>query len=75
MSKLPTDRQVALSTVLWAGVKIGLIGGIIAVLIALEGMLQAFSTRDIIGGVVSMSQILLLITFFASAYIAVSRSG
>ena len=31
-----------LSTVLVAGVKIGLIGGIIAVSIALEGMLQAF---------------------------------
>jgi branched-chain amino acid transport system permease protein len=75
MSKLPTERQVALSTVLGAGVKIGLIGGVISVLIALEGMLQAFSTRDIIGGVVSMSQILLLITFFASAYIAVTRSG
>jgi branched-chain amino acid transport system permease protein len=75
MSKLPTDRPVTLSAILTAAAKIGLLGGVIAVLIALEGMLQAFATRDIIGGVITMSQVLLLITLFASAYIAVTRSG
>lgn len=56
-------------------VKIGLLGGLIAVLIALQGMIQVFSARDIIGGVVSMSQMLLLMTFFATGYLAVSRSA
>ncbi len=68
-------QEVEISTVLGTGIRIGLIGGVIAVLIALEGMLQAFQTRDIIGGVISMGQILLLITVLASAYVAVSRSG
>ncbi len=62
------------SAALATGGKVGLIGGIVAFFIALEGMLQAFATRDIIYGVVSMSQILLLITFFGAGYIAVSRS-
>lgn len=56
-------------------IKIGLIGGIVAVSIALEGMIQAFSTRDIVSGVISMGHMLLLITLFASSYIAISRSG
>ncbi len=75
MSQSPTNRPVALSTALGAGVRIGLIGGIIAVSIALVGMLQAFAARDIVSGIVSMSQILLLITFFACAYLAITRSG
>ena len=56
-------------------IKMGLLGGLIAVLIALLGMIQVFSARDIVGGVVSMSQILLLMTFFATGYLAVSRSA
>jgi branched-chain amino acid transport system permease protein len=56
-------------------IKIGLIGGIVAVSIALEGMIQAFSARDIVSGVISMGHMLLLITLFASSYIAISRSG
>ncbi len=63
------------SAALSAGIKVGLIGGIVAFFIALQGMLQAFATRDIVSGVISMSHILLLITFFGSAYTAVSRSG
>ncbi len=55
-------------------IKIGLIGGIVAVAIALEGMIQAFSMRDIVSGIISMGHTLLLVTLFASAYFAVSRS-
>jgi branched-chain amino acid transport system permease protein len=44
------------------------------VIIALEGMIQAFNTRDIIGSVVAMSQALLLIVFLGTAYIAIIRS-
>ena len=60
---------------LQTGIKVGLVGGTIAVFIALEGMMQAFSARDIISGVVSMSQMLLLMTFFVTGYLAVVRSG
>ncbi len=55
--------------------QLGLAGGVVAIFIALQGMMQAFSTRDIISGIVSMGQVLLLITFFFVAYVAVSRSG
>ncbi|MCL4488052.1 MAG: leucine/isoleucine/valine transporter permease subunit [Chloroflexi bacterium] len=55
--------------------KMGLIGGIIAVLIALEGMVQAFNTRDIVSGVVSMGIIIIFITYFATAYVAAAKSG
>ncbi len=75
MSDSTPTTSTAAGPALRVGVKIGLLGGIVAVLIALQGMLQAFVTRDIIGGVVSMSIVLLLITYFLSAYVAVTRSG
>ncbi len=56
-------------------VRLGLVGGLVSVAIALEGMIQAFNTRSIIGGVVAMSQLLLLMTYFGVAYMAVRRSG
>ncbi|MGE5262852.1 MAG: branched-chain amino acid ABC transporter permease [Acidobacteriota bacterium] len=68
-------RAAVPATVLRNGIRIGLLGGIVAVFIALTGMMQAFSVRDIISGVVTMSQILLLITFFGTAYVVVSRRG
>ena len=69
------ETQVTTADVLKSGLKIGLIGGIVGISIALEGMLQAFNVRNIISGVVTTSEVLLLITFFGSAYFAVSRSG
>lgn len=54
--------------------KFGLIGGLVAVSIALQGMIQAFSVRDIITGVLSMSQMLLLVTFFATAYLSIAKT-
>ncbi len=75
MQKTDTVPANSLSPAMSTGVKIGLIGGIIAFFIALQGMLQAFATRDIVSGLVSMSQILLLVTFFGAAYAAASRSG
>ncbi len=69
------ETQVTTADVLKSGLKIGLVGGLVGVMIALEGMLQAFSARDILSGLVTMSQVLLLLTFFGSAYFAASRSG
>ncbi len=54
--------------------QIGLLGGIIAVLIGWQGMIVAFSTRDIIGNVISMGHTLLFITIFATGYIAITHS-
>ena len=48
-------------TVLEQGIKIGLIGGVSAVLLALIGMVEAFSQRDIISNVISMGHTLLLL--------------
>lgn len=61
---------------LWVrqSVRMGLLGGMVAVFVALEGMVQGFSTRDIVSGVVSMGIIVLLITFFAISYVAIRRS-
>jgi branched-chain amino acid transport system permease protein len=75
VAKSNAERVAAFVAVLGTGVRIGLVGGIVAVSIALQGMIQVFSTRDIVGGILSMGQSLLLITFFAVAYVAVSRSG
>jgi branched-chain amino acid transport system permease protein len=68
------ERKAALRAALGTGVKTGLIGGIVVVSIALQGMIQTFSTRDVVSGILSMSQSLLLIAFFATAYLAVSRT-
>jgi branched-chain amino acid transport system permease protein len=56
-------------------VQIGLIGGVVAVLLSLVGMVEAFSKRDIIAGVISLGQILLLIITFTIGYIAAKRNG
>ncbi len=69
------EQTTAPATVIANAFRVGLIGGIVAVFIALTGMMQAFSTRDIISGIVSMSQVLLLLAFFGSAYVALHRSG
>ncbi len=75
MNTVLIETQVTTADVLKTGFKIGLIGGVVAVMIALEGMVQAFSVRDIISGLVTMSQVMLLLTFFGAAYFAASRSG
>lgn len=54
-------------------VQFGLIGGLVAVAIALQGMVQVFNARNIISNVLTMSQMLLLATFFVTGYMAVSR--
>lgn len=52
-------------------IRIGSLGGIIAVFIVLLGMVEAFATRDIIGGVIDMGRTLLLIAFFMTGYFAI----
>lgn len=68
-------NAIAPGDLLSNGVRVGVVGGIAAVFIALTGMIQAFSTRDVVSGVVSMSQVLLLLAFFGSGYAAIQRGG
>jgi branched-chain amino acid transport system permease protein len=56
-------------------IQIGLIGGAMAVLVSLVGMVEAFHKRDIIAGVISMGQTLLLAIGFTLSYIAARRVG
>ena len=56
------------------GIKIGLIGGIVEVLLALVGMIEAFSQRDIISHVISMGHTLLLLVILFMAYLAAKRT-
>jgi branched-chain amino acid transport system permease protein len=60
---------------LWEhGIKIGVIGGVAAMMIALVGMVESFSRRDIIAEVVTMGQILLLIMGIMMGYVAAKRT-
>jgi branched-chain amino acid transport system permease protein len=55
-------------------VKSGLIGGIVALLLVLVGMVEMFGKRDIIGGVISMGHTLLLFPLAMATYLAVHRA-
>ncbi len=55
-------------------IKIGLIGGIVEVLLALIGMVEAFSKRDIITNVISMGHTLLLLAAVFMGYLAAKRT-
>jgi branched-chain amino acid transport system permease protein len=56
-------------------VQTGLIGGSVAVLLSLVGMVEAFHKRDIIAGVISLGQTLLLVILFTFGYMAAKRTG
>jgi branched-chain amino acid transport system permease protein len=55
-------------------VKIGLIGGVVEVLLALIGMIEAFSQRDIISHVISMGHTLLILVVLYTASLAAKRT-
>ena len=60
---------------LWEhGIKTGVIGGVAALIIALVGMVESFSRRDIIAEVITMGQVLLLIVGIMMGYIAAKRT-
>ncbi len=51
----------------------GLLGGLVAAIISLIGLIQAFNTRDLIGGLLPLGLAFLLTTFFAMSYIAIRK--
>jgi branched-chain amino acid transport system permease protein len=54
--------------------KIGLIGGVVAALLSLIGMIEAFSQRDIISHIISMGHTLLLLVVLLMGYLAAKRT-
>lgn len=67
---MSTDRPFSLAD----AAKLGLFGGIAAVLISLVGMAEAFSKREIIADVVSMAQVMLLGVAFVAAFFAAGKA-
>jgi len=60
----------------WLGaIQIGLIGGVVALLVSLIGMVEEFSQRDIISGVITMGQTLIVIAILMAGYFAASRAA
>jgi branched-chain amino acid transport system permease protein len=55
-------------------IKIGLIGGVVEVLLALIGMIEAFSQRDIVSHIISMGHTLLLVVVLFMAYLAAKKT-
>ena len=58
-----------------SAVNIGLIGALVVVLLALIGMVQTFSKRDIIYQIVTMGNILLLLTAVFFGYLSAKKAG
>ncbi len=60
---------------LWKhGVKTGLLSGLITVLLSLMGMVEAFSQRQIVSGILSMDQSLLGAAVVFMGYVAAKRT-
>ncbi len=57
-----------------AAVRLGLIAGVVGVLLALIGMVGAFSGRYLIGGVLTFGHVLLAITPLLAGYLAARRA-
>ena len=75
MTRSPATQKRALPRWLKAALQWGLIGGLIAVAIAVQGIFLAFSTRAIVGGIISTGVALLLLTFFVAGYVAIRSCG
>jgi branched-chain amino acid transport system permease protein len=60
---------------LWQqGVKNGLIGGVVAIILALVGMVQSFAPRDIVSNVIHMGHTLLLLVAIFMGYMAAKKT-
>jgi branched-chain amino acid transport system permease protein len=55
--------------------RIGFIGGILAVLVSIIGMVETFDGRDIVAGVISMGQTVLVAIIFATSFMAAEKSS
>jgi len=58
-----------------ASLKMGLIMGLVAVFVALTGIVEDFNQLHIIGDVIALGQVMLLLINFAAGYVAVRRES
>mgnify|MGYP001108269189 CR=1 FL=1 len=56
-----------------AAVRLGLLGGVVALLVSLVGMVQTFGAKDVIGGVLSQGHTLLLLVGVGIGYLVSRR--
>jgi branched-chain amino acid transport system permease protein len=73
MSHKKQNRSVPISSLV-VGLKTGLIGAILTVLLSLIGMVEAFSQREIIHEIISMGHALLLLAGCFIAYFSAKRT-
>lgn len=57
-----------------ATLKLGALGGIVAVYVALVGMFEVFAKRDIISGVIDMGRTLMLLSFLFTGYLTLRQN-
>ncbi len=67
-------RAGSLNHSLVVAAQIGLIGGVVALLMCLEGMVEVLAARDIVGGIIAAGPALVLITFILSGQLALARA-
>lgn len=60
---------------IWTSIKVGLLGGAIAIFLCLVGMVEVFSKRDVIEKVINLGMFLLLATCIFAGYIASRRTS
>ena len=60
---------------LWAAIKIGLLGGAVALFISLVGMAEVFSKRDVVEKTMTLGQFVLLAISVASGLLAARRTA
>ena len=60
---------------IWSSIKTGLLGGVIALFICLIGMVETFSKRDVIEGIITLGQFVLLTASTMAGFIASRRTS
>jgi branched-chain amino acid transport system permease protein len=58
-----------------SAVKLGLLGGVIAIYLCLVGLVETFGEADIIGGVIAFGHTMLILTVLGAAYVAARRAS
>lgn len=60
---------------LWIATKIGLLGGAVGIFLCLVGMVEIFNKRDVIEGIMTLGQFILLATAVSAGFIASRRAS
>ena len=58
-----------------SAVKLGLLGGVVALYLCLVGLVETFGEADIIGGVIAFGHTMLILTVLGISYVAARRTS